>query len=122
MSKEVIDGLRRDFEVLRNEMYSQVSNLRERISRLEGITIQLVERINDLDKRIDGLDKRVDALDKRVDALDRRIDGLDRRIDSLDKRIESLDKRIDYIARISWVLTGTVIATLIANIVVHMIK
>lgn len=101
MSKEVIDGLRRDFEVLRNEMYSQVSNLRERISRLEGITIQLVERINDLDKRIDGLDKRVDALDKRI---------------------ESLDKRIDYIARISWVLTGTVIATLIANIVVHMIK
>ncbi|ADM27667.1 conserved hypothetical protein [Ignisphaera aggregans DSM 17230] len=55
--------------------------------------------------------------DKRIDALDRRIDSLDKRIDSLDKRIDGLDKRLDYVAKISLTLTISVIATLIANIV-----
>jgi len=37
---------------------------RERLSKLEGIVSQLVERISDLDKRIDSLDKRLDYVAK----------------------------------------------------------
>jgi len=121
-----IDKLYSQIETLRRDVYSQISELRERVSKLEGVVFQLAERIGDLDKRIDSLDKRIDALDKRInaldkriDALDRRIDALDKRIDSLDKRIDGLDKRMDYVARISWLLAGSVIATLIAQILIH---
>ena len=80
-----------DIKMLRKEIYDQITGLRERVSKLEGAFTQLVERIGDLDKRIDALDKRVDAL----------------------------DKRIDYVTKVSWVLTGSVIATLVAQIIMR---
>lgn len=98
---------RSDLDKLRGDL----SQLRERVSRLEGVVSQLVERIGDLDKRMSLLE----------DSLNKRIDSLDKRIDALDKRIDSLDKRIDYVARVSWLLTGAVIATLIANIVIQIL-
>jgi len=88
----------------------ELAALRERIAKVEGALTQLAERIGDLDKRIDSLDKRIDALDKRIDSLDMRID-------SLDKRMDSLDKRMDYIARLTLVLTGSVVAALAASII-----
>ncbi len=118
-----------DIETLRREFLTQISELRDRVSRLEGAFTQLTERINDLDKRIDSLDKRIDGLDKRIDALDKRIDGLDKRIDSLDrridaldKRIDALDKRIDYVVRVSWVLTISVIATLVTQLILAFLR
>jgi len=36
-------------------------------------------------------------------------------MDSLGKRIDAVDKRLDYVAKVSWTLTVSVIATLIAN-------
>ena len=80
-------------DVLRKDIYGQITGLRERVSKLEGAFTQLVERIGDLDKRIDALDKRIDAL----------------------------DKRIDYVTKVSWVLTGSVIATLVAQILVQVL-
>jgi len=68
--------------------------LRDRVSRLEGAFTQLTERINDLDKRIDALDKRIDAL----------------------------DKRIDYVVRVSWVLTISVIATLVTQLILAFLR
>jgi len=66
---------------------------------LRGSFTQLVDRIGDLDKRIDALDRRIDALDKRID---------------------SLDKRIDYVTKVSWALTLSVIATLVAQVLMRM--
>ena len=98
-----------DLEALRSEVLarvsaleSRVSELSERVARLEGAFTQLAERIGDLDKRIDALDKRIDALDRRIDGLDKRIDGLER--------------RMDYVVRVSWVLVGSVLATLLAQL------
>ena len=92
----------------------ELSALRERVAKVEGALSQMAERIGDLDKRIDGLDKRIDALDKRIDSLDKRIDGLDRRIDEL-------GKRMDYIARMTMLLAGSVVATLLATIILRLI-
>ena len=100
-TKEEFARLEERIEVLRKEMYTYITELRERISKLEGAFTQLVDRIGDLDKRIDALDKRIDALDKRIDALD--------------KRIDSLDRRIDYVTKVSWALTISVLATLVVQ-------
>ncbi len=83
-----------DIETLRREVLTQISELRDRVSRLEGAFTQPTERINDLDKRIDALDKRIDAL----------------------------DKRIDYVVRVSWVLTISVIATLVTQLILAFLR
>jgi phage shock protein A len=83
-----------DIETLRREVLTQISELRDRVSRLEGAFTQLTERINDLDKRIDSLDKRIDGL----------------------------DKRIDYVVRVSWVLTISVIATLVTQLILAFLR
>ena len=114
--REGMERLRGEFEAFRREVFTQIGELRERVAKLEGAFTQLVERIGDLDRRIDALDKRIDALDRRIDALDKRIDSLDKRIDALDRRMDSLDKRIDYVTKVSWVLTISVIATLVAQV------
>jgi hypothetical protein len=67
------------------------------------------------------IDARINDLDKRIDALDKRIDALDKRIDSLDRRIDSLDKRIDLAIKITLILTGSVIATLLTEIISRII-
>jgi chaperonin cofactor prefoldin len=107
--REGMERLRGEFESFRREVFAQVGELRERVAKLEGAFTQLVERVGDLDRRIDALDRRINALDKRIDSLDKRIDALDRRMDSL-------DKRIDYVTKVSWVLTLSVIATLVAQV------
>jgi chromosome segregation ATPase len=114
--REGMEKLRGEFEAFRREVFTQIGELRERVAKLEGAFTQLVERVGDLDRRIDALDKRIDALDRRIDALDKRIDSLDKRIDALDRRMDSLDKRIDYVTKVSWVLTLSVIATLVAQV------
>jgi chromosome segregation ATPase len=114
--REGMEKLRGEFEAFRREVFTQIGELRERVAKLEGAFTQLVERIGDLDRRVDALDKRIDSLDKRIDALDRRIDALDKRVDALDRRIDALDKRIDYVTKVSWVLTISVIATLVAQV------
>ena len=37
----------------------------------------------------------------------------------MDKRIDALDKRINYVTKVSWALTISVLATLIAQILVQ---
>jgi predicted nucleic acid-binding Zn-ribbon protein len=92
-TKEEFARLEERIEVLRKEMYTYITELRERISKLEGAFTQLVERIGDLDKRIDALDKRIDAL----------------------------DKRIDYVTKVSWALTLSVLATLVAQVLMKVL-
>ena len=101
--KELREEFRREIDGLQRE----VSGLRERVARLEGVVAQLAERIADLDKRIDALDKRIDSLDKRIDALD--------------KRMDSLEKRMDYMAKVTLALTGSVLATLVADIILRLV-
>ena len=90
LRKRIFQGLW-GVEKLRKEMHSQITELRERISKLEETFTQLVEKIGDLDKRIDALDKRIDVLDKRIDCI----------------------------AKILWLLIGSVIATLVTQIIMR---
>jgi len=56
-----------DAKILRNEIEkirADLIDVRERLSKLEGIVSQIVERLSDLDKRIDSLDKRLDYVAK----------------------------------------------------------
>ncbi len=89
---------------------------------MEGSLEQMTKRIDDLSKRIEEINS---ALSRRIDdinnSLSKRIEDLDKRIDALDKRIDALDKRIDFVAKISIILTGSVIATLIAQITLAMV-
>ena len=87
--KSDIEVLRRDVEGLRRDVFTftHMSELRERVSKLEGAFTQLVDRIGDLDKRID-----------------------------------SLDKRVDYTTKVSWALTISVLATLVAQLVLVLLR
>ncbi len=91
---------RSDLEKLRGEMATKndLEKLRSDLERLRGDVARLGERVS----RLEGV-----------------MSQLVERIGDLDKRIDSLDKRIDYVARVSWLLTGAVIATLIANIIIQ---
>jgi chromosome segregation ATPase len=92
-TKEDFGRLEERIEILRKEIYTQITEFRERVSKLEGAFTQLVDRIGDLDKRIDALDRRID----------------------------SLDKRIDYVIKVSWALTLSVLATLVAQIIMRIL-
>jgi hypothetical protein len=93
-TKSDIEALRREVESLRGDIFTQVSELRERVSKLEGAFRQLVGRMGDLDKRIDALDRRMDALDKRM----------------------------DYVAKVSWTLTISVLAALVAHLILALLR
>lgn len=100
---------------------------------MEGSLEQMTKRIDDLSKRVEEinstLSRRIDdinnSLSKRIEDLSKRVDyvnnNLSKRIDALDKRIDALDERIDLVAKISILLAGSVIATLIAQITLAMI-
>jgi len=83
------------------------------------------ERMDDFakhtDQRFDAVDKRFDAVDKRFDAVDRRFDKFEtdvsRRFDSVEGRLGRLDDRFASLQRTLLVMSGGVIATLIAGIV-----
>jgi len=121
-----------DVKALESMVRGEIKSLENRIqelsnivSELRGSYRELSKRIDDLEVRINDLMKTIDArindLDKRIDALDKRIDALDKRIDSLDRRIDSLDKRIDLAIKITLILTGSVIATLLTEIISRII-
>jgi len=81
-----------DVKVLREE----IAVLRGRVEKIEGDIAEVRERI----AKLEGV-----------------VSQLVERISDLDKRIDSLDKRLDYVTKVSWTLTISVIAALIANIV-----
>jgi predicted nucleic acid-binding Zn-ribbon protein len=70
-----------------------------------------------LEGRIQELSNMVSEMRGAYKELSKRIDDLDKRIDSLDKRIDSLDKRIDFATKVTLLLTGSVLAALIAEII-----
>jgi Skp family chaperone for outer membrane proteins len=79
-TKSDMEALRREVESLRRDVFAQVSELRERVSKLEGAFTQLVGRIGDL------------------------------------------DKRIDYVAKVSWTLTISVLAALVAHLILALLR
>jgi predicted nucleic acid-binding Zn-ribbon protein len=70
-----------------------------------------------LEGRIQELSNMVSEMRGAYKELSKKIDDLDKRIDSLDKRIDSLDKRIDFATKVTFLLTGSVLAALIAEII-----
>ncbi len=90
---------------------------------LRDLENRLNIRINDIyrliDARISDLNKRIDSLERSFDA---RLTDLDKRIDSLDKRIEMLERRMDFVARISIILTGSVMAAIVAQLIVLILR
>jgi len=65
---------------------------------------------------------QISELRDRVSRLEGAFTQLTERINDLDKRIDSLDKRIDYVVRVSWVLTISVIATLVTQLILAFLR
>jgi predicted nuclease with TOPRIM domain len=80
---------------------------------------KVMEEIENLRKEIYD---QITGLRERVSKLEGAFTQLVDRIGDLDKRIDSLDKRIDYVVKVSWVLTGSVIATLVVQIVMRFLR
>jgi predicted nuclease with TOPRIM domain len=68
-------------------------------------------------KDIKELEGRIQELSNMVSELRGAYKELSKRIDDLDKRIDSLDKRIDFATKVTLLLTGSVLAALIAEII-----
>jgi predicted nuclease with TOPRIM domain len=82
-----------------------------------------VERLRaEFSSQISELRRDISGLGERIAKLEGAYTELAKRIDDLDKRIDALDRRMDYVAKISWMLTGSVIATLIANMILALIR
>ncbi|MEM4969669.1 MAG: hypothetical protein QXE01_00280 [Sulfolobales archaeon] len=65
-----------------------------------------------------SLAERVTKVEGSLEQMIKRIEDIN---NSLTKRIEDLDKRIDFVAKISIILAGSVVATLITQIALAMI-
>lgn len=65
---------------------------------------------------------QISELRDRVSRLEGAFTQLTERINDLDKRIDALDKRIDYVVRVSWVLTISVIATLVTQLILAFLR
>lgn len=74
-----------------------VSELGERVARIEGTVEEQIMRIDDVRDAIKGLDER----------MDRRFEGVDRRFENVDRRFDSLERKID--SHFKW-LVGVVVA------------
>ena len=72
-------------------------------------------------REIDGLKREVSELRERVARLEGVVSQLVERIGDLDKRIDSLEKRMDLIAKMTLALTGSVLATLAADIILRLV-
>ncbi|MDT7890196.1 MAG: hypothetical protein RQ885_14635 [Desulfurococcales archaeon] len=68
-------------------------------------------------KDIKELEGRIQGLSNMVSELRGAYKELSKRIEDLDKRIDSLDKRIDFATKVTLLLTGSVLAALIAEII-----
>jgi predicted nucleic acid-binding Zn-ribbon protein len=73
--------------------------------------------IKALESDIKELEGRIQELSNMVSELRGAYKELSKRIDDLDKRIDSLDKRIDFATKVTLLLTGSVLAALIAEII-----
>jgi chromosome segregation ATPase len=73
--------------------------------------------IKALESYIKVLEGRIQELSNMVSEMRGSYKELSKRIDDLDKRIDSLDKRIDFAAKVTLLLTGSVLAALIAEII-----
>jgi len=70
--------------------------------------------VEKMEKDVAEVRERIAKLEGLVSQLITRIDDLKRYVDG---RISDLSKRLDYVAKVSWTPTISVIAALIANIV-----
>ena len=90
-----------DVEKLREE----INKINARLSRLEGAYTELSKRVDDL-----------------INIIDKRITDLDKRIDALGKRINEFSKRLNLVTKITMILTGTIAASIITQIIISLIK
>jgi DNA anti-recombination protein RmuC len=83
------------------------------------------ERMDDFakhtDQRFDAVNQRFDAVNQRFDAIDQRFDkfetDVNRRFDSVETRLDRLDDRFAALQRTLLIMSGGVIATLIAGVI-----
>jgi predicted nuclease with TOPRIM domain len=101
---------REEIEKIRIGTGEEIAKLREDFGRLE-------ERIETFRKEMYTY---IAELRERVSKLEGAFTQLVDRIGDLDKRIDALDKRIDYVTKVSWALTLSVIATLVAQVLMRM--
>jgi septal ring factor EnvC (AmiA/AmiB activator) len=86
------------------------------MEEIEKVRIETREEIEKLRKEIYD---QIAELRERASKLEGAFTQLVERIGDLDKRIDALDKRIDYVTKVSWVLTISVLATLVAQVLVQ---
>jgi tetrahydromethanopterin S-methyltransferase subunit B len=65
---------------------------------------------------------QVSELRERVSKLEGAFTQLVGRMGDLDKRIDALDKRMDYVAKVSWTLTISVLAALVAHLILALLR
>ena len=80
--------------------------LEARIAHLEGIVVQVGERLNSIERRLDGFESRFERIDARFDRVDSRFDRIDERFDRFGTQMDQ---------RFMW-LTGIVVGTWITTI------
>ena len=73
--------------------------LESRIAHIEGVNVQIADRLNGMDGRFDSIDRRLDSLGGRFDALDR---GLRSEIGDLRSEINARFAQIDQ--KFMWVI------------------
>jgi hypothetical protein len=85
-----------------------------RIAHMEGVNVQIADRLNGMDGRFDSLDRRLDSLGDRFAQTDGRFAQIDGRFAQIDGRFAQLDQKFTWVIGILVTSWTTVMATMLA--------
>ncbi|MGA9750817.1 MAG: hypothetical protein WBS54_03415 [Acidobacteriota bacterium] len=88
--KEENQETRRHFDVVAEDLRSDIRLLAEGHGAL-------VEKVDGLDAKVDRLDTKVDHLETRMDSLETKVDHLDTKVDHLETRMDGLETKVDHL-------------------------
>jgi flagellar capping protein FliD len=85
--------------------------LETRIARMEGVNVQIADRLNGIDRRLDSLDGRLDSLRSDMNARFTQVDG---RFAQIDGRFSQMDQKFMWVIGINVTSWTTVMTVLLA--------
>ena len=81
-----------------------------RLAHLEGVVVQVGERLNSIDRRLDSMDRRLDSMEQRFEL---RFAHIDDRFNQVDRRFSQIDQRFNWLIGIIFVTWASTILTVL---------
>lgn len=66
---------------------------------MQELLMQIIGKIDEVNRKVGEMDQRFEAIDQRFEAIDRRFEEMDQRFEAIDWRFETIDRRFEAMDR-----------------------